>query len=87
MGRTYSQNFSRDDGSPITVEYEVEGSFSPTTYSPHSGACGGDAVKRLRSIGCTGVVDGKIAMKLLVPSKSARGRFLMVLAKLFGRKA
>lgn len=43
MGRTYFQNFSRDDGSPITVEYEVEGSFSPTTYSPHSGACGGDA--------------------------------------------
>lgn len=43
MGRTYFQNFSRDDGSPITVEYEVEGSYSPTTYSPHSGACGGDA--------------------------------------------
>lgn len=43
MALTYFQDFTRDDGSPITVEYEVEGSYSPTTYSPHSGADGGDA--------------------------------------------
>lgn len=43
MARTYFQDFTKDDGSPVTVEYGVEGSYSPTTYSPHSGACGGDA--------------------------------------------
>jgi hypothetical protein len=43
MARTYFQDFNRDDGSPITVEYGVEGSYSPTTYSPLNGACGGDA--------------------------------------------
>jgi len=41
--RTFTQDFKRDDGTPVTVEYGVEGSYSPTTYSPHSGACGGDA--------------------------------------------
>jgi len=43
MARTFTHNFIRDDGSPVTVEYSVEGSYSPTTYSPMSGACGGDA--------------------------------------------
>ncbi len=41
MPVTYFQNFTRDDGSPVTVEY----SFRPgstATYSPYSGACGGD---------------------------------------------
>jgi len=42
MARTYFQDFTKDDDTPITVEY----SFSPgseTTYSPAYGACGGDA--------------------------------------------
>lgn len=41
MPETFFQDFTRDDGSPVTVEY----SYSPgseTTYSPMSGACGGD---------------------------------------------
>ena len=42
MSRTFFQDFTRDNGLPITVEYAVEGSYSPTTYSPHSGADGGD---------------------------------------------
>lgn len=41
--RTFFQDFVRDNGLPITVEYGVEGSYSPTTYSPMSGADGGDA--------------------------------------------
>lgn len=43
MPRTYFQDFTRDDGSPVTVEYSVVGSYSPTTYSPINGAVGGDA--------------------------------------------
>jgi hypothetical protein len=42
MAMTYFQKFTKDDGTPIEVEY----SFSPgseTTYSPAYGACGGDA--------------------------------------------
>lgn len=42
MPRTFFQDFERDDGTPITVEYGVEGSYSPTTYSPMHGASGGD---------------------------------------------
>lgn len=41
MAETFFQDFNRDDGSPVTVEY----SYSPgseTTYSSMSGACGGD---------------------------------------------
>lgn len=40
---THFQDFTKDNGLPVTVEYEVEGSYSPTTYSPLSGADGGDA--------------------------------------------
>lgn len=40
--RTYFHDFKRDDGLPVTVEYGVDGSHSPTTYSPMSGADGGD---------------------------------------------
>lgn len=40
--RTYFQDFVRDNGLPITVEYGVGGSYSPTTYSPMYGADGGD---------------------------------------------
>jgi hypothetical protein len=39
---TYFQKFTKDNGTPIEVEY----SFAPgseTTYSPAYGACGGDA--------------------------------------------
>jgi hypothetical protein len=43
MARTHFQDFTKDDGAPVTVEYSVEGSYSPTTYSPMNGACGGDA--------------------------------------------
>lgn len=42
MPQTYFQDFTKDDGTPITVEY----SFSPgseTSYSPMYGAVGGDA--------------------------------------------
>jgi hypothetical protein len=42
MARTFFQDFKRDNGDPVTVEY----SYAPgseTTYSPLSGACGGDA--------------------------------------------
>ena len=42
MARTLFQDFTRDNGLPVTVEYAVEGSYSPTTYSPNSGADGGD---------------------------------------------
>lgn len=42
MARTFFQDFSRDNGFPITVEYGVEGSYSPDTYSPRYGADGGD---------------------------------------------
>lgn len=41
MGETYFQNFTRDNGKPVTVEY----GYSPgsdTTYSPMYGAVGGD---------------------------------------------
>lgn len=40
--RTYTQDFRKDDDISITVEYSVEGSYSPTTYSPRYGADGGD---------------------------------------------
>lgn len=40
--RTHFYEFARDDGTVVTVEYGVRGSYSPTTYSPHSGAYGGD---------------------------------------------
>src|SRR5690349_25006788 len=40
--RTFFQDFTRDNGLPITVEYSVEGSYTPTTYSPRYGAEGGD---------------------------------------------
>lgn len=44
MSRTFTQDISHPTtGMPITFEYSVEGSYSPTTYSPHSGADGGDA--------------------------------------------
>ncbi len=42
MRQTFFHDFKRDNGDPVTVEY----SYSPgseTTYSPHSGAHGGDA--------------------------------------------
>lgn len=42
MSRTFFQDFTRDNGLPITVEYAVDGSYSPTTYSPMHGADGGD---------------------------------------------
>lgn len=42
MGRTFFQDFTRDNGLPITVEYAVDGSYCPTTYSPMYGADGGD---------------------------------------------
>lgn len=41
MTRTYYQDFVKDDGRPVTVEYSYRGG-SETTYSPHSGAVGGD---------------------------------------------
>jgi hypothetical protein len=41
MPRTYFQDFIRDDGSPVTVEYSFQRG-SPTTYSPMYGADGGD---------------------------------------------
>jgi len=42
MPRTYFQDFNREDGTSITVEYSFSPG-SPTTYSPMIGACGGDA--------------------------------------------
>ncbi|MFN3656790.1 MAG: hypothetical protein ACK4UO_06020 [Pseudolabrys sp.] len=42
MSRTFFQDFTRDNGLPITVEYAADGSYSPTTYSPMYGADGGD---------------------------------------------
>lgn len=38
---TYFKDFVRDDGAAVTVEYRYSPG-SETTYSPHSGACGGD---------------------------------------------
>lgn len=42
---THFQDFVRPDGTPITVEYKVEGRNSPTTYSPVYGADDGDAAE------------------------------------------
>lgn len=42
---THFHDFTRPDGTPITVEYEVSGRNSPTTYSPIYGADGGDAAE------------------------------------------
>jgi hypothetical protein len=44
-----------------------------------------DAARRLRSIGCTGTVNGQIRAKILAPSRSFRGRFILALARLLGR--
>lgn len=44
---THFRNIRRPDGTLITVEYRVEGRNSPTTYSPISGADGGDAAEFL----------------------------------------
>lgn len=44
MARTFYHDFKRDDGSEVTVEYGYRGG-SPTTYSPHSGADGGDGAE------------------------------------------
>ena len=41
MARTYFEDFDRDDGSRVTVEYSFAGG-SETSYSPLSGASGGD---------------------------------------------
>lgn len=43
MGATYFQDFTRDNGLPVTVEYGVSGGYSAPTYSPLHGADGGDA--------------------------------------------
>lgn len=43
MTRTFFQDFNKDDGQPVTVEYGVDGSYSETNYSPATGACGGDS--------------------------------------------
>jgi hypothetical protein len=43
MARSFFRDFTRDDGSRVTVEYEVSSYGSPATYSPISGADGGDA--------------------------------------------
>jgi len=42
--RTTFHDYRRPDGTVITVEYGFDGG-SPTTYSPHSGACGGDGAE------------------------------------------
>ncbi len=41
MPRGYTENFTKDNGLPITVEYEYLPG-SDTTYSPMYGAVGGD---------------------------------------------
>lgn len=41
MGATFFQDFTRDNGRPVTVEYSYSAG-SETTYSPMFGACGGD---------------------------------------------
>lgn len=42
--RTFTQDIKHPTtGEPITFEYSVDGSYSPTTYSPMYGADGGDA--------------------------------------------
>jgi hypothetical protein len=42
--RTFTQDIKHPTtGAPITFEYGVDGSYSPTTYSPMYGADGGDA--------------------------------------------
>jgi hypothetical protein len=41
MARTFCQDFARDDGRWVTVEFSYAGG-SDTTYSPMNGACGGD---------------------------------------------
>lgn len=42
--RTTFHDFKRADGTEVSVEYGFDGG-SATTYSPHSGACGGDAAE------------------------------------------
>lgn len=41
MARSFYQDFTKDDGLPVTVEYTFNAG-SETTYSPASGAHGGD---------------------------------------------
>ena len=41
---TTFHDYKRPDGTVITVEYGYDGG-SPTTYSPLSGACGGDGAE------------------------------------------
>lgn len=42
--RTTFHEYTRPNGDVITVEYGFDGG-SPTTYSPHYGACGGDGAE------------------------------------------
>jgi hypothetical protein len=42
---THFQNFTRADGTTITVEYSIEGSNTPASYRPMYGADGGDAAE------------------------------------------
>ncbi len=42
---THFQDFIRADGTPIAVEYTIDGRNSPTIYSPLYGADGGDAAE------------------------------------------
>jgi hypothetical protein len=42
---THFHDFTRPDGTAITVEYEVHGRNTPTTYSPIYGADGGDCAE------------------------------------------
>ena len=44
MTRTFTQDIKHPTtGAPITFEFSVDGSYTPTTYSPMYGADGGDA--------------------------------------------
>ena len=40
--RTFFDNFTKDDGASVTVEYSVSGSYVAPSYSPMSGADSGD---------------------------------------------
>jgi len=42
---TNFQEFTREDSTIIVVEYKIDGYNSPPTYSPYSGADGGDSAE------------------------------------------
>jgi hypothetical protein len=81
MARTYFQKFTKDDGTPIEVEYSFA-SGSETTYSPAYGACGGDAceVEILKSWPHNEEYDALVGRQMELESSGPYGAKISVIA-------